>query len=220
MIGTNDKVKRYVEKSEDPWGLKRAGMDKRRASLIKRCIGKSGLVMDIGCAFGIYSDFLKKIGNFVISTDASKRMVVEGRKNFGGLHFVAGHGESLPYKSGMFDAVLCMGTLIYSSDRRAFLSELHRVLRKGGKLCVIERNKNSPLHLIVRKAKRNEQSVDNPETYFTKKDLKSLLAGAGFRIKRIRGDRISLPFITNLTSPLAERLPSLAYFLVFECEKE
>ena len=209
-------VKTYVEKSEDPWGLRKIGVDKRRAALIKRHIGKAGLVLDVGCAFGIYSNFLRGLGNYVISLDASKRMVLDDRKIFGGT-FALGHGEHLPFMSDTFNAVLCMGTLIYSKDRNRFLSELHRVLRKRGKLCIIERNRSSPLHVIIGKMKHNEKAVDNPANYFSRSELKKLIIDAGFNIKKIAGDQISLPFSLSIKTG---RFPSLSYFLVFECEKE
>jgi len=210
-------VRTYVEKDQDPWDLLKAGVNKRRATLLKKHIGKAGLVLDVGCAFGIYSNFLRSLGNYVVGVDASKRLVSEGKRRFGGT-FALGRGESLPFKDDTFNAVLCMGTLIYSNQRGQFLSELHRTLRKGGQLCIIERNRNSPMHKIIGKLKTNENAVDNPDHYFTVSELKKLVEEAGFTVKRIKGDTISLPFFSM--HKLAEIFPSLAYFLVFECKKE
>ena len=212
-------VKTYVDKAPDPWGLLETGVDKRRAALIKRHIGKAGMVLDVGCAFGIYSNFLRSLGNYVVSLDASKRMVSAGKKLFSELTFVLGSGESLPFMNNTFNSILCMGTLIYSADRRKFLSEFYRTLRKRGRLCIIERNRNSPMHSLVRKLKKNEKSVDNPSNYFTRAELEKLLVSTGFRIKKASGDYVSMPFSSGFAS-LAEAFPSLAYFLVFECEKE
>ena len=217
MIGTNDKVKQYVETSKDPWGLKHAGAIPERVGLIRNCIGKSGLVLDVGSAFGIYSDFLRSMGNLVVALDASRRMVSEGGKKFGMVNFALGSGEAIPFQDETFNAVLCMGTLIYSDNREKFLSEIYRTLRRRGRLCLIERNRSSPIHAILGKMKRNEKSVDNPQAYFIKSELEGLLKKAGFKIRRIRGDQIYLPFSLSLKT---ERFPSLSYFLVFECEKE
>lgn len=210
------KLKHYIEKSEDPWGLLKIGVDKNRADIVRSCIGKAGLVLDVGCAFGIYSHFLRDMGNYVISVDASKRMIAHGRKMFSEMTFALGAGEALPFQKETFNAVLCMGTLIYATNREKFLSEVYRTLRKRGRFCLIERNRNSPMHVLVRKMKRNEKAVDAPQSYFTKGELEKLLKKIGFRIKSIRGDQISLPFFSIRT----KRLPSLSYFLIFECVKE
>lgn len=212
-------VRTYVEKDRDPWDLLKAGVNKRRAALLKKHIGKAGLVLDIGCAFGIYSAFLRNLGNYVISLDASKRMVSEGNSRFNELTFTRGRAEELPFKDDTFNAVLCVGTLIYSSDRKKFLAELYRALRKRGKLCVIERNRSSPLHGIIGKIKRNEKYVDARSSYFTKGEMKKLLTEADFKITKISGDEIALPVFSGATHKLAETFPSFAYFLVFECEK-
>lgn len=212
-------VESYTEKSEDPWGLLKAGVDVRRASLIRKCLGKSGVVLDAGCGFGIYSNFLDSLGNKTIGLDASKRMVSDGKVYFKKMTFVAGRGERLPFKPESFDAVLCMGALIYSRYRKKFLSELNRVTKPAGKLCLIERNRASPMHSMVRKMKRNENPVDNPDDFFTKTELKKLVSDAGFKTTKISGDQISLPVFSKFTHKAAEIVPSAAYFLVFECEK-
>ncbi len=205
----------YIKKSDDPWGLLRIGADAARADILGRCVSGK-LVLDAGCGFGFYSDFLEK-GRKVVGLDASRRMVSDGRRIFPALKFVLGRGESLPFASGSFDGALCMGTLIYSKRRGAFLAELKRVLKKKGGLCVIERNRGSPLHALVGRLKKNEKDADNSARFFTVGELKNLLAKAGFRILRIEGDYVA-PFRSSRR--LASAFPSLAYFLVFVCEKD
>ena len=63
-------LRTYVEKDHDPWGLLKTNVDERRAILLRRHIGKAGLVIDVGCAFGIYSNFLRSLGNYVVGVDA------------------------------------------------------------------------------------------------------------------------------------------------------
>ncbi len=209
----------YTEKSKDPWGLLKAGVNKRRATLIRRCMGKSGIVLDVGCGFGIYSRFLEKLGDSVVGVDASKRMVLEGKTHDKNLTLVAGDGELLPFRKNAFDAVLCMGTLIYSRDRKAFLCELNRVTKRNGRLCLVERNRNSPMHALVGKIKENEKYFDKREIFFTKEELEKLVTGAGFEVNNIYGDEIALPVFSGLTHRVAELLPSISYFLILECVK-
>ena len=51
--------------------------------------------------------------------------------------FRVGYAESLPFSDGRFDAVLSFDVLEHVQDVAATLAECHRVLKPGGKLCVV-----------------------------------------------------------------------------------
>lgn len=51
-----------------------------------------------------------------------------------GLLSVVAVGESIPFPAETFDLVICTQMLPYATDPRRVLSEIHRVLRKGGDL--------------------------------------------------------------------------------------
>lgn len=47
-----------------------------------------------------------------------------------------GRAEQLPLPNDTFDLVLCQFALMFFADRRAALSEVHRVLKRGGRLAL------------------------------------------------------------------------------------
>jgi SAM-dependent methyltransferase len=51
--------------------------------------------------------------------------------------FQIGRGESLPFSDERFDAVLSFDVLEHVQDVARTLAECHRVLKRGGKLCVV-----------------------------------------------------------------------------------
>jgi SAM-dependent methyltransferase len=51
--------------------------------------------------------------------------------------FQIGRGESLPFSDGRFDAVLSFDVFEHVQDVVATLAECYRVLKRGGKLCVV-----------------------------------------------------------------------------------
>ena len=51
--------------------------------------------------------------------------------------FQVGRGESLPFADERFDAVLSFDVFEHVQDVAATLDECHRVLKRGGKLCVV-----------------------------------------------------------------------------------
>ena len=56
--------------------------------------------------------------------------------------------EHMPFRSGQFDAVLCGYSLRDAISLRAAIAELHRVLKDGGRLVVVDLGK--PDHPLVR----------------------------------------------------------------------
>jgi len=216
-----NKVIDYINKSPDPWGLLKIGIDKNRAKIIKNGINKIGLVLDLGCGFGIYSNLLKKLGNTVISMDISKRMIKDGKVNKK-LNFCINDNYNIPVKDKTFDAVLCMGTLIYVDNKKEFLKEVNRVLMPNGILCIIDRNKFSLFNLLINKLRHTEKAVDNINNFLTLNKIKSILKETSFVIEKIQGDRIDIPllsrinFLNKLFILLGSAFPSMSYFIIIK----
>jgi len=88
----------------------------------------------------------------VVGVDISKRMLELGRLKIKKLRlnsvisFIFGKAESLPFRSGEFDAVITSFGVRNFEDLEQALKEMHRMLRKGGKIVVLEfsRPQSSP----------------------------------------------------------------------------
>ena len=214
-------VRKYIERDKDPWGLLKIKVAEERKREIIRRIGHAGTVIDVGGGFGFYSDALRAAGNHVICIDFSSRMIRDGKKIFPSLNFVLGDGSRMPIKSSSADAILCMGTMIYVKDREAFVKEMVRCLKPCGKLLLIERNRNSPLHRIVSRLKTNEKGVDDMNSFLTLKEIRDILKKSGLKIKEISGDRLSLPFakLGGMEKMLGGIFPQASYFLIALAEK-
>lgn len=217
-------LKEYVENASDPWNLKKSGIDERRLKIISSFMKNRGLVLDIGCAYGIYSNELRKLGNSVVGVDFSERMVCEAKSSFKSASFIMCDATATPFAKETFDAVLIMGTAIYIADKPGLYKEISRVLRKGGVLCLIERNKKSLWHVFMDKF-RKESQVDEIQNFIELKETKLFLENSGFVIKKISGDKISFPFLSEnrLTRKLfwflGSLFPQSSYFLIIIAEK-
>lgn len=94
----------------------------------------NGPVLDLGCHGGTFTQFVlsrldtKKLYGLDISPEAIK--LAQKRIPFG--KFIVGDAEKLPYKKDFFDAVFCLEMLEHVDDPEAVLSEIKRVLKKGG----------------------------------------------------------------------------------------
>lgn len=88
--------------------------------------------LDVGCSTGhitnaLAGDFHGIVG---IDTDQKALVVAEGREAAG--RFQRGSALSLPYRSGVFDVVLCNHVYEHVSDQQTLFDEIWRVLRPDG----------------------------------------------------------------------------------------
>lgn len=101
-----------------------------------------GDVLDVPCGYGRHTIPLARAGYRVVGVDRSPVLLERARADAGPgdwPQFVQGDHRDLPLEDAAFDAVLCLfSSLGYRGDDgdRRTLTELHRVLRPGGRLVV------------------------------------------------------------------------------------
>jgi ubiquinone/menaquinone biosynthesis C-methylase UbiE len=94
-------------------------------------------ILDIGCGAGqtlIGSKLHDDV--FAAGIDPDHSALFLGKQLTPAIHFVNGRGESLPFKNGSFDLVICRVSLPYMQISRA-LSEMARVTSAGGDLWLV-----------------------------------------------------------------------------------
>jgi len=114
------------------WGLTKhmGGLGATR-KLIELCrIDKYSYVLDVGCGVGITACYLaNEYGCKVVGVDLSELMV----KNVGdNVEFRTGDAHNLPFKDGVFDAVICESVVAFAKDKQKMISEYVRVTKPGG----------------------------------------------------------------------------------------
>lgn len=95
--------------------------------------------IDIACGTGaIARELALRVGTDgrVVGLDINEGMLAVARQRSPDIEWVRGRAEELPYADGTFSAVTCSHGLMFFDDRRAALSEMHRVLRSGGRIVV------------------------------------------------------------------------------------
>jgi SAM-dependent methyltransferase len=101
-------------------------------------------VLDLGSGAGI-DVFLaaKKVGEQgrVIGVDMTEDMVAKGRllaeqHGFGNVEFRLGYIEQLPVDSGTVDVVISNCVINLTPDKLASFTEVHRVLKPGGRILI------------------------------------------------------------------------------------
>ncbi|MDX6642700.1 MAG: hypothetical protein QOD76_662 [Solirubrobacteraceae bacterium] len=106
-----------------------------RNAAVRRLLGPgSGALLDVGMGPGVLAAELTGLGWTVSGVDISAAMVELARRRLPGAgeRFQVARIEALPFAEASFDAVCAMGVIEYASDQSRAVSELARVLKRGG----------------------------------------------------------------------------------------
>lgn len=147
---------------------------------------KNSTILDFGCGEGRYiEEFLKVNPYKIIGTDISSYAINRAKKNFpkGKFHVVSGD-DRVPLNDKSVDFILAADVIEHIFDTPNFVSEMNRVLKKGGKIFISTPYHGTIKNLII--ALIGFEISFNPTAqhirFFSKKSLTNLLKKYGFTI--------------------------------------
>ncbi len=171
-------------------------------------------VLDVSCGTGRWALDLAGQGAKVIAADSSRTMLTftAGKARRAGvkLPLLQNDLAALPFRTGTFDAVLCLLTLEFIPDKQRGLREMLRVLKPEGTLLLGVLTPWSPWAWQRRiKGWRNPSSIWRGATFLGLGDLRRLLRPLPAWIESHRRAVFVPPWEPGLLLPLyetAERL--------------
>src|SRR5579872_5348005 len=125
----------------------------------RRALGRAGLapgmgVLDVGAGTGLVArEAARIVGNPALVTGVDPCPAMIGHAKVpAGVRMVTGSAESLPAADDSVDFLSMGYALRHISDLTAAFREFHRVLKPGGRICVLEitRPDNGCLHSILK----------------------------------------------------------------------
>ena len=100
---------------------------------------KSKTILDAGCGYCIYSLMTAERGNKVYAMDIDKdrikrieKMLEEDRELGKKIILKVGSIANIPFKEGVFDAIICSEVIEHIDEDKKAFEELSRVLKKDG----------------------------------------------------------------------------------------
>jgi len=141
LVFSLEKKYNPLQMREKPWQLqifKKSLKKKEKLKLLEKnlTICSSQLALDLGCAQGILSYFLRQKEGFWVSTDEDFSNL-ETTQSLVRENLVQHRPRFLPFKSQSFDWVLSLDYLEHVEDDERCLEEIERVLKKKGRLILV-----------------------------------------------------------------------------------
>ena len=192
-------------------GSEEACLAQWRAELLREL---SGAVLEVGAGTGVtLPHYPRSIERLVLcEPDAHMRRKLKKKADASALRDIEisdASLDSLPFKAGEFDAVVCSLVLCSVPDQRAALAEIARVLKPGGRLVFLE-------HVAAdgRPARLKWQRRIEPvwkhlmgNCHLTRR-TEAAIAAAGFEFERIQRESIrkALPIVRPSIHGIARKV--------------
>ena len=147
------RMKRFYETSETYKGFLDAHNESYLRTYIDLVSGYSkpgSQILEIGGGNGLAARLLNQLGYHVISTDISLLFLKDAKKwNNEKLTYAVCDALDLPFKTESFDVVCSSELIEHVPDAERALSEMARVVKKGGKIIIAGPNLCSPILPLI-----------------------------------------------------------------------
>jgi len=112
--------------------------ERRRAEISASLLGPKGneRILDIGCGEGYQMSYIVERGTQVIGLDLSVERLKQAKNRVRNSDLVCASSERLPFKSQIFDKVMCLELLEHLNEPRKTILETESVLKERGTLVV------------------------------------------------------------------------------------
>ncbi|BBO03182.1 class I SAM-dependent methyltransferase [Bradyrhizobium ottawaense] len=136
-------------------------------------------MLDVGCGVGSLHPLLHGMVGRLSGIDVSSASLAQARAANSGVDYREFDGRTFPFEDASFDLVtaICVMHHIVPAEWTHFITEMRRVVRPGGLVCVIEHNPYNPLtRLAVARCEFDRDAV-----LLSAGKVRKLMAAGGLR---------------------------------------
>jgi len=148
-------------------------------------------LLDVACGPGMMLLAASAHTERLHGCDISAVAVAQAQARVPGARVSVANAEALPYESGRFDVVTCLGSLERMLDRPRALAEMLRVGSPEARYCFLVRNSNTPgwKYLASNSARRPGRGHADADTL---DNWTRLFRSVGFEIRQVLPDQYPL----------------------------
>jgi SAM-dependent methyltransferase len=161
--------------------------------------------LDVACGTGAVTRLLaERVGpaGKVVGLDINPGMLAVARlaAPSGSIEWLEGSVAKMPLPDASFDAVICQQGLQFVPEKAAALSEMHRVLKRGGRLALScwRSIEHTPGYLALQQALARrigpEKAALPPFSFGDGGSIRGLALAAGFREVKLRAEAKMIRF--------------------------
>jgi 2-polyprenyl-3-methyl-5-hydroxy-6-metoxy-1,4-benzoquinol methylase len=151
-----------------------------RSRLLSTELRPGERVLDIGCGEGTFTAVIAAAGAHPIGVEVAESAIDRARAAHPGLDFrLAPIGGPLPLEDATFDLVWASEVIEHVADTAAWLNELRRVLKRGGRILTTTPN-HTRLLIALRGLERYSEPLGDHLHLYTRRSLRDTLSGQGF----------------------------------------
>jgi malonyl-CoA O-methyltransferase len=158
------------------------------------------IVLDAGCGTGYFHELLRKNKIYcpLVQADISPNMCkiaaeYASSKEYGGTYTINEDIANLPIENNIIDVVFSSMTLQWTEDLTATFTELHRVLKKGGKI-IFSTVGDGSLHELDKSFANIDDNTHINQNFQTEDTVRESLAAAGFNNISLTSENITENF--------------------------
>lgn len=112
---------------------------------------KQPKILDLGCGTGISTRQLAKKGSVIVGCDVDADMLAKAsRGQYQNIEYVRADAEKLPFEYKTFDVITMFTSFHWFTTKKA-ISEIKRVLKPNGIICIVQPGYKSPYRRDMRK---------------------------------------------------------------------
>ena len=172
-----ESVWQALPEDPEPWAWPR-----RRALLLAE-VRRGERVLDLGCGAGRFVAALRAAGADAVGVELAEAALERARRNVAGadLRLLEPDG-SLPLDHGDVDLVWCSEVLEHVPDTAALLTEVRRVLKRGGRLLVTVPDHGRLRRTLIALARHDAHydPLGQHVRFYTRRSLARTLRASGF----------------------------------------
>ena len=194
----DEAVKKQQELYDKGWSRELAAGKEQRGNLQTNLeflekinlIKPENKILEIGCGIGSIVNELHHRGFDITGTDISNEAIAYGQKKFGDINLQVQSAENLPYENDSFDVVLSFDLFEHIAQIEKHVSEVTRVLRKGGYYLFQTPNKYSNMIFETWYHKSFNWKITHPSLH-SPGQLKRRLTKNGYEVTFIKMNPIN-----------------------------